>query len=173
MKERNDLMPAILTILIFMTFVSPSVQAQAGDVKEIRVMNFDQLEPHLHFKNDTVYLVNFWASWCAPCRKEMPAIKAVAEKYSDRPFKVLLISLDIPGQLETHLKPYLESNNIDMDIVLLDDPDQNRWISLVDESWTGEIPFTLIYGKNFREAHSQVFTFEKLDTIIHSKINLP
>jgi len=165
-------MPVILIIFISLSFTLNTMNAQVVHAKEIRVMNFDQLEPYLHFKNDTIYLVNFWASWCAPCRKEMPAIKAVAEKYSDRPFKVLLVSLDVPGQLETNLVPYLESNDINLEVVLLDDPDQNRWISLVDESWTGEIPFTLIYGKNFREPHSQVFTIEKLDTIIHSKINL-
>ena len=166
-------MPVILIIFISLSFTLNTMNAQVVHAKEIRVMNFDQLEPYLHFKNDTVYLVNFWASWCAPCRKEMPAIKSVAEKYSDRPFKVLLVSLDVPGQLETNLVPYLESNDINLEVVLLDDPDQNRWINLVDESWTGEIPFTLIYGNNFREPHSQVFTFEKLDTIIHSKINLP
>ena len=163
----------IITIIISLSLTCQVLIAQVKEVNEIRVMNFDQLAPYLHLNSDTVYLVNFWASWCAPCRKEMPAIKAVAEKYSDRPFKVLLVSLDVPGQLETNLVPYLESNDINLEVVLLDDPDQNRWISLVDESWTGEIPFTLIYGKNFREPHSQVFTFEKLDTIIHSKINLP
>lgn len=136
-------------------------------------MNFNQLEPYLHFSNDTVYLVNFWASWCAPCREEMPAIQAVAEKYSDKPFRVLLVSLDMPSQLETSLMPYLKSNNIDLEVILLDDPDQNRWIDLVDKSWSGELPFTLIYGKDFREPHSQVFTFEKLDSVIHSKLNLP
>ena len=141
--------------------------------KNVRVRNFGQLEPYLHFSNDTVYLVNFWATWCAPCREEMPAIQAVAEKYSDKPFKVLLVSLDMPNQLETSLMPYLKSNNIDLEVILLDDPDQNRWIDLVDKSWSGELPFTLIYGKDFREPHSQVFTFEKLDSVIHSKLNLP
>ena len=139
---------------------------------QVRVMNFDQLAPYLHLKNDTVYLVNFWATWCAPCRKEMPAIVAVAEKYTDKPFIVLLVSLDMPGQLETSLLPYLINNDIDLEVVLLDDPNQNRWIDLVDKSWSGELPFSLIYGKDFREPHSQVFTFENLDLIIHSKLNL-
>ena len=162
-----------LIILISFSFTWQASMAQADEPKMMRVLNFDQLEPYLHLNNDTIYLVNFWASWCVPCRMEMPAIQAVSEKYSDKPFKVLLVSLDFPGQLETSLVPYLISNQIHLDVVLLDDPDQNRWIDLVDKSWSGEIPFTLIYGKDFRELHSTVFTYEKLDFIIHSKLNLP
>jgi thiol-disulfide isomerase/thioredoxin len=164
---------ARLIIMIFpllMGAQSAFTQPEGGD---IRVMNFDQLEPYLHFKNDTVYLVNFWATWCAPCRKEMPAIQAVAEKYKEKPFKVLLVSLDMPGQLDKSLVPFLKTNNIDLEVILLDDPNQNRWIDLVDKSWSGELPFTLIYGKNFRESHSQVFTFEELDSIINAKLLQP
>jgi len=40
-------------------------------------------------------LVNFWASWCVPCREEMPALNALAEKYNDAGFEVLPINLDI------------------------------------------------------------------------------
>jgi thiol-disulfide isomerase/thioredoxin len=139
--------------------------------KEIQVLNFDQLQPYLHVDNDTVYLVNFWATWCVPCRKEMPAIQAVEAKYAGEKFKVLLVSLDFPGQVESALVPYLKNNNIRSEVVLLDDPDQNRWINLVDPDWSGDIPFTVIYGKNFRESHAGALTFEKLDSIINDKIN--
>ena len=163
----------LITIIISFSLACHAIIAQENELKEIRVMNFDQFEPYLHHNNDTIYLVNFWATWCAPCRKEMPAIKAVAEKYADKPFKVLLVSLDMPGQAESSLIPYLKANDIRLDVILLDDPDQNRWIDLVDKNWSGEIPFTLIYGKDFREYHSQIFTFETLDSIINNKINKP
>jgi len=163
----------LITIIISLSLTCHAIRAQENELKEIRVMNFDQFEPYLHHNNDTIYLVNFWATWCAPCRKEMPAIKAVAEKYVDKPFKVLLVSLDMPGQAESSLIPYLNANDIRLDVILLDDPDQNRWIDLVDKNWSGEIPFTVIYGKDFREYHSQIFTFETLDSIINNKLNKP
>ncbi|HNQ83095.1 MAG TPA: TlpA family protein disulfide reductase [Bacteroidales bacterium] len=163
-----------LVFLILMTVMSlPVAYSQDNGKDKIRTMNFDQLEPLLHRQNDTVYLVNFWATWCAPCRKEMPAIQSVAAKYADQPFRTLLVSLDIPGQIEKSLLPYIEAGNITQEVILLDDPDQNRWIDLVDPSWSGELPFTLIYGNDFREGHSEVFTFEILDSIIHSKIKRP
>jgi thiol-disulfide isomerase/thioredoxin len=139
--------------------------------KEVKVMNFDKLQPYLHRSDDTVYLVNFWATWCLPCRKEMPSIMAVEEKYGNKNFKVLLVSLDFPGQLESNLLPYLAKNNITSQVILLDDPDQNRWINLIDPNWSGELPYTLIYGKDFRESHYGEMSFDQLDETIGNKIN--
>jgi len=157
-----------------MLFISwYSTRAQVNEENKIQVVNYDQLEPYLQKNNDTIYLVNFWATWCAPCLKELPAIKVVEEKYAVEKFKVLLVSLDFSKDLESRLKPFIKSKNITSDVFLLNDPDQNRWIDKVDSNWSGEIPFTLIYGKSFRESFSQAFTFEELDSIINLKLNLP
>jgi thiol-disulfide isomerase/thioredoxin len=145
--------------------------SQNNEIGKIRVVNFDQLEPYLHQDDDSIHLVNFWATWCVPCREEMPAIQAVEKKYATKKLKVLLVSLDFPGQLESKLIPYLKSNNIRSEVVLLNDHDQNRWIDLVDRSWSGDIPFTLIYGKDFRQGYARSFNFEDLDSIINSKLN--
>ena len=142
-------------------------------MNEIHVVNFDQLEPHLHKTNDTVYLVNFWATWCAPCIKELPAIQAVEKKYAGKKFKVLLVSLDFNKELTSRLEPFVKSKNITSDVFLLNDPDQNRWINKVDARWSGDIPFTLLYGRNFRESYPHAFTFEELDSIINQKLNTP
>lgn len=144
--------------------------SQAEDNGKLQVVNFNQLEPFLYQEDDSIHLVNFWASWCVPCREEMPAIQAVEKKYSGMKFKVLLVSLDFRSQIESSLITYLKSNNIRSEVVLLNDPDQNRWIDLVDKSWSGDIPFTLIYGKNFRQGYARSFNFEELDSIIHDKL---
>jgi thiol-disulfide isomerase/thioredoxin len=146
---------------------------QVSEVKEIRVVNFDQLEPFLHLKNDTIYLVNFWATWCAPCVAELPAIKAIENKYSHKKFKVILVSLDLPGQLKTRLIPFVRSHKIISEVILLDDPNQNRWIDIVDKEWSGEIPYTMIYGKDFRDSYTKPFNFKTMDSIINRKIKLP
>jgi len=162
-------------ILLFflISFVWKSLYSQLKEGNKIQVVNFNQLQPYLHKTNDTVYLVNFWATWCAPCIKELPAIKSVEQKYADKKFKVLLVSLDFPKDLTSRLEPFVKSKNITSDVFLLNDPNQNRWINLVDSTWSGEIPFTVLYGRNFRESYSQPFTFEELDSIINLKLNLP
>lgn len=49
-------------------------------------------------------LIDFWASWCAPCRAENPWVKHMYERYKDKNFTVLGVSLDNPGQKEAWLK---------------------------------------------------------------------
>jgi len=166
-------MAGMIILLMSFLFVGQTQSLQVSDTDKIRVVNFERLEPYLNFRNDTVYLVNFWATWCAPCIAELPAIKAVEKKYSDKKFKVLLVSLDMPRQLESRLIPFVLSHQITSDVILLDDPNQNRWIDKVDKDWSGEIPFSMIYGKGFRDSYTQSFSFKALDSIVNRKINLP
>lgn len=159
-------------ILLLLLLVGQIAKSQVNKANKIQAVNFDQLEPYLHKTNDTIYLVNFWATWCAPCIKELPAIEAVGKKYSNKKFKVLLVSLDFYKDLTTRLEPFVITKNIASKVFLLNDPDQNRWIDKVDANWSGEIPFTLLFGRNFRESYSQPLTFEELDSIINLKLNL-
>ncbi len=166
-------MPGKTLLLFLLLLIWQSTYAQINEGNAVHVVNYYQLEPYLQKSNDTIYLVNFWATWCAPCIKELPAIKSVEQKYADKKFKVLLVSLDFPKELTSRLEPFIKSENITSDVFLLDDPNQNSWINKVDANWSGEIPFTLIYGKKFRESYFQTFTFDELDSIINLKLNLP
>jgi thiol-disulfide isomerase/thioredoxin len=139
---------------------------------KVRKLNFDQFEPYLHCQNDTLYVINFWASWCIPCRNELPAFEKINEKYADKKLKVILVSLDFPDQLESRLLPFIRSNKIKPEVILLDDPNQNRWIDKVDPKWSGAIPFTQIYCRGFRESYERSFRFNELDSIINLKISM-
>ncbi len=138
---------------------------------QIKTYDFDQLQPRLSTESDSVYVVNFWATWCVPCVKELPEFEKLNEFYSDKKVKVLLVSLDNPAHLESRVLPFIESHGLKSEIVLLDDPRSNRWIPKVDESWTGSIPATVIFTKESRSFHEKVFTYEELETIVKSKLN--
>ena len=145
--------------------------AQVPGSDKVPVLNFNQFEPNLHFVNDSIYMINFWATWCVPCRKELPAIEQAGAKYSNKKFRVILVSMDFQNQLESQLLPFIKSRQIKSQVILLHDPDQNRWIDKVDPGWSGEIPFTVIYGRNFRNSFSKSFNFNELDSIINNKLN--
>lgn len=159
-----------LCLVLGLAAFTSAVFSQSKSAK-VPVLNFDQLEPYLHRQTDTLYFINFWATWCVPCREELPAIEAVAEKYKNDKLKIYLVSLDFPKQLETRLIPFIRTNNIKSDVILLNDPDQNRWIDKVDPSWSGEIPFTVIYNRSTRETHAKAFTLQELESIIKLKLN--
>jgi thiol-disulfide isomerase/thioredoxin len=160
-------------ILFFGIYFSLAVPCKAQEVHEpmnIEVLNFKQFESLLHQSNDTLYLVNFWASWCGPCREEIPALKKASEKFSKNKFRLLMVSLDFPAQLETKLRPFLKTAEIKARLILLNDPHQNTWIDKVDPNWSGEIPFSLLYKNSDRESFSRAFQYNELDSIINLKI---
>lgn len=137
----------------------------------IEVTNFEGLKPRLHHQNDTTYVVNFWATWCKPCIKEMPAFQKLNRQFADRPFKLLLVSLDFPSQIDSRLKPYLRENDIRAEVVVLDDPDSNSWISRVSEQWSGALPGTLIYKRNSRQFYEKTFEYHELEKLVINQIN--
>jgi thiol-disulfide isomerase/thioredoxin len=138
--------------------------------RTVKVVDYKGLEPLLSKQNDTVYVVNFWATWCAPCVKEIPYFEKLNETYKDRKVKVLLVSLDFRKNLETALIPFLNRRGIKSEVILLSDPDSNSWISKVDENWTGAIPATLIYHKTKRSFYEKELTYNELDSLLNLKL---
>ncbi|AWH85435.1 hypothetical protein HYN59_10040 [Flavobacterium album] len=129
----------------------------------VKAYDFDRLEYFLNKKNDTTYVVNFWATWCVPCVEELPHFEQLNEKYKKDKIKVLLVSLDMPKMAESKLLPFIKEKQLKSDVVLLRDPDQNTWLPKVDSTWSGAIPATIIYNKDSRKFYERSFTYEELE----------
>jgi peroxiredoxin len=94
-----------------------------------------------------VVLINFWATWCGPCREEMPSIQELKNKLAGRPFVVLAVNLDEP---ESRIRKFLTQMKLDFPILL--DPDRN-----VAKGWNARIlPATFIVGPDGRVRYSLV-----------------
>lgn len=128
----------------------------------IKVVDFEGLEPYLKTDDDKTYVVNFWATWCAPCVKELPYFQELDNAYSADKLKLTLVSLDFPEKLESKLIPFVEKHNIKEKVVLLDDSNENEWIPKIDATWSGAIPATIIFNKDKRAFYEQSFTKEQL-----------
>lgn len=132
-----------------------------GDMK-VPSYDFDNFEKFLQIKDNEVYVVNFWATWCQPCVEELPSFEAINTTYKHKGVNVVLVSLDSPKQVDERLFPFLIDNDIRSEVVLLADPNSNSWIPKVDPHWDGAIPITVIYNKNKRMFYERVFTVEEL-----------
>ncbi|WNH07810.1 TlpA disulfide reductase family protein [Thalassobellus suaedae] len=131
---------------------------------DLEVYDFNGFKKFLNKSDDTIYVINFWATWCAPCVKELPSFEKLNAKYANKNVKVILVSLDFPHLYEKKLKPFIIDNKLKSKVIALDDADMNTWIPQVDASWSGSIPATIIYKNDTRKFFEQSFSFEELDT---------
>ncbi|WP_396184150.1 TlpA family protein disulfide reductase [Flavobacterium sp.] len=171
----------ILLIMVQFSFCYIGYSQNANKPKPLKVYekdgfklksyNYDGLESYLNHNNDTLYVINFWATWCVPCVKEMPYFEALNQKYKAGKFKMILVSLDFPKMVESRVIPFIQNKKIQAEVVLLDDPDSNSWIEKVAKKWTGAIPFTIIYRNERRKFYEQSFTEQELEFEIKSFIN--
>ncbi|WP_370480221.1 TlpA disulfide reductase family protein [Tamlana flava] len=137
----------------------------------LEVYDFNGFEKFLKRKDGKTYVLNFWATWCAPCVKELPYFERLNAEFKDDGVEVILVSLDFPHLYENKLKPFIKERNLKSKVVALDDPDMNTWIPKVSEGWTGAIPATIIYKNDNRKFYEQSFDFEELKTELNQFLN--
>ncbi|MGH7908671.1 MAG: TlpA family protein disulfide reductase [Thermodesulfobacteriota bacterium] len=94
-----------------------------------------------------VVLVNFWATWCVPCREEMPSMQRLREKLAGRPFVVLAVNLDEP---EARIRKFLSQMRVEFTILL--DPG-----NMAARAWDARIlPASYVIGPDGRIRYSVV-----------------
>jgi peroxiredoxin len=94
-----------------------------------------------------VVLVNFWATWCEPCRDEMPSIERLKQRFSGQPFAVLAVNV---GEPEARIRRFLAQIKLDFPVLL--DPDLS-----VTKSWQARIlPASFLVGRDGRIRYSLV-----------------
>lgn len=131
--------------------------------------SFDSLESLFHQKNDTTYVINFWATWCGPCVEELPYFEYMNKTYLDEKVKVVLVSLDSKKNIDSKLRPFIQREKLMSHVVALTDIDYNTWIDKVNPEWDGAIPATIIYNKdNYKFVAGEFENYEELNTIVKS-----
>ncbi len=144
-----------------------AVEASDNKGKDI-VISFEELDARFQRKSDTLYIYNFWATWCKPCVKELPYFEKINEVYADKKVKMVLVSLDFVEQLDKKVLPFIKERQLKSEVLLLDAGDPNSWINKVSEDWSGSIPGTLMLhpSKDFRQFFERSFTYEELEALV-------
>lgn len=123
--------------------------------------------------NDTLYVLNFWATWCKPCVAEMPYFERIQKEMEAEKVKVIFVSMDFASEYENRLVPFLKRKKLNSKVVLLDEPKYHLWIDKVSEEWSGAIPATLFvqHSKGIRDFHEGEFSYEELKSKIEALNN--
>ena len=124
MHFRITLLRAIIVVLVYIVWSDTSLtKASTPAPKEGEMVKFVELAPPLHVPEASFYtsngkkinlnmfkgawlLVNFWATWCAPCISELPSLYNLKQNKSSSKFKILLVSIDRAGPKV--YKPFLK-----------------------------------------------------------------
>ena len=121
--------------------------------------------------NDTTYVINFWATWCSPCVKEIGYFEELHRQSGTSKLQVILVSLDFPNQKERRVVPLLEEKEISAPVKLVTDLNYNEWINLVDPSWSGALPATLIFNSDKRIFLEKELTKSELNEHVNQILN--
>ncbi len=162
----------IFFVLIIFSCQKPQ-NKKGNEPKEIKIatLNYEQLKPLLHKNDDKTYVINFWATWCSPCVKELPAFEKLNKEFKDKNVEVILVSLDFSRQLESNLLPFIRNKNIQSKVLHFEDKNEQFWIQDIADSWTGSIPATLIYNAKKRKFYEQSFHYETLKNELQTFLN--
>ena len=113
--------------------------------QDIRILNFTELQTELRASNDSIIILNFWATWCKPCIEELPHFEKINSEYHSEGVKVILVNLDFNSKVESVTLPFVKKKELKSEIYHLSDIDPNEWIDKIDSRWSGAIPATAIY----------------------------
>lgn len=133
--------------------------------QDIPSFSLEQLEERMYNDKDITYVVNFWATWCAPCVKELPYFEALNKKHSDNNVEVILVSMDFAKMKESRLIPFVKKKKIKSEVIHFTEKNPNYWIPKISDKWTGSIPATLIL--NGKQGVNEFFetTFDSLEEL--------
>ncbi|SMO68529.1 TlpA disulfide reductase family protein [Solitalea koreensis] len=147
----------VLICLVMLSAVSLAQQV-------VKPIKFSVLEQRYQQANDTTYVINFWATWCGPCVKELPNFLQLQNEFKTDKLRVILVSMDFRSKLETNVEPFVKKMGGNCEVVLLDEKDQGFVIDNVSEKWSGALPGTLIINKSkgIGSFYEQEFQYDEL-----------
>ncbi len=102
--------------------------------------------------NGKPLLINFWATWCEPCREEFPSLVQIDAEYKGK-IDFITVSLDFEEDLKTGVPKFLAAMKATMPTYLLITPDETAAISMVSKEWAGGLPFTVLYESGGKIAY--------------------
>ncbi len=118
--------------------------------------NFEDVAGLFNQQSDTTYVVNFWATWCRPCREEIPLLAQLARESEDKKLQVVLVSLDTEPSAIERIPAFLEKAAPELPSIVLTDEDP-AWGKTIDRVWAGSLPTTIIYRKDLKYVYRREF----------------
>jgi thiol-disulfide isomerase/thioredoxin len=147
-----------ISLILFIALLSSALQAQT-----IRKIKMNDLLKRID-TTSVPLVVNFWATWCGPCVRELPWFEKNVAAMKEKKIKLLLVSLDYAGDYPKGIAAFAKRNGIVSEIIWLDETNPDDFCPKLDKRWQGTIPVSLMvnHTKNYRHFYNQQLPEPKL-----------
>jgi thiol-disulfide isomerase/thioredoxin len=119
-----------------------------GGSKLVRPIDENGIQRLVKQEVGKVVLLNFWATWCEPCKEEFPDLVKIAREFQPRGLQVIFVSIDEPEEIDGKVLPFLKAQGVASRTYIKRTKDDEAFINAIDEKWSGAIPATFIYDTN-------------------------
>lgn len=150
MRSRlTSVLIGLAAVCALAVFSLPAQSSGVATADDIRVIDLDGLKKIIHRdpKDTRPLLVNFWATWCDPCRDEFPDLVKIDDDYRGKPLNFVSISIDDVTDIKSAVPKFLKEMKANMHVVLLNVNDPEPAMHVVDPTWDGQLPATFLYDK--------------------------
>src|SRR6266478_6076788 len=151
--KRRFIFSAVCLGILLASFAAPAqkraqkrVLGAAKPMAAVTEIDTERLKGLLKRESQRPLLVNFWATWCDPCRDEFPDLVKIDQQYRHARLDFAAISLDDLKDIKTEVPKFLQQMNAKMPAYLLNVPDPEPAIAVVDPKWQGSLPATFLYN---------------------------
>jgi thiol-disulfide isomerase/thioredoxin len=147
----------ILKIACCLLFVSNSFS------QEIKAVKIDELEKIIA-ETKTPLIVNFWATWCIPCIKELPYFLSEYEAHKKDSLQLLLVSFDFKEGYPETIKEFIQKRKITAPVLWLNETNADYFCPKIDSAWSGAIPASLFINpkSGYRKFYEDQLSHEQL-----------
>ncbi|MGH8638845.1 MAG: redoxin family protein [Burkholderiales bacterium] len=125
------------------TSVNSEKERFAKEPVEIEKITVDGIKALRQNATDKTVLVNFWATWCAPCTAEFPDLLETWRMYRKRPFELVTVTVNYPDE-EKAVRKFLEAQHGSARNYISSTMDPHELVRAFDPDWDGGVPYSMV-----------------------------
>src|SRR5829696_3955244 len=152
MRFSKAIIPVALCIF-FLSLAAPAQYRKGRAAKQrkpvavVSAIDTEALKGLLTQQRERPLLINFWATFCDPCRDEFPDLVKIDKDYRPRSLEFVTVSLDDMSEIKNEVPKFLDAMRATMPAYLLNVSDPEPAINFIDRRWQGDLPATYLYNE--------------------------
>lgn len=123
---------------LFFLFLGPLCMGQS-----IELVKLDKLQQIIQSEKEQIQVINFWATWCAPCLKELPLFEKLHQDHKDIRVRLVSMDMDLDPDPEK-VRKFATRKKLQSEVLILNERNPNLWIDQLEKGWSGALPATLV-----------------------------